>query len=759
MLRNVRFRKASAVLATAALASGGGLLATVGTATAAGTPAVSGVALAPSGAVASPVPRGGTGTVPQLTFSFSSATAAPNDVFSIDISPNGTTANGLTPANDVVFGADSPTTAPATSIAAANAALPTGTVSAAPSGQTAPTFALSFSQNPLDAQNAAVGPDQLNLRIVSPGTGGSTYTVTIGGTTTPTGSTGLDGMTVATTQTPLSVSAGPNAALGATVSSGLYGQGTTFTPVTVPSLATVTSGLVTANNPAVAIPTTGATNLPLSNIVLQEPSVGYLHAGTVTVNLTTGTTAGSATQVPVSPTSTPTVTVTSGTGEGNTTPTVVNGNIQFTITAASTTAPATYTISGIVVNAPPMNAGAIVNGFLTDSRGFGAITNTTPATIGPFQVASYIVQAAAIAGADADATAVAAFEHTFPVTTPPGPSCPANGSAVLATDANYPDALAASFLAGYYKTGTLLTNPSQLEQITVTTLQNEGISTVYLVGGPLAVSNSVVTTLENTPVYQCGGQPLAATNAKNINVVRVYGQTADGTAQAVAEYPTPLTTNLTNLTGAFQHASNYNDTTGAESTAGPGVAANTAIVTSDAGFQDAVSASSLGYHNTIPILLTNPTTLSPETSSALTSLGIKQVILLGGPLAVTDSVEAAISGTSGLAIPVLRVAGQDATDTSQLLASLETANLGFSQGPANIARGDAYPDALVAANVTGPGNQTLELTDNSSTLGQYLTKYLNTIGAAGVTTVQPFGGPLALAPSTIQAAANALAQG
>lgn len=110
-----------------------------------------------------------------------------------------------------------------------------------------------------------------------------------------------------------------------------------------------------------------------------------------------------------------------------------------------------------------------------------------------------------IFGATADGTAAQELANQF---TPALRECPAAGSVVLARDTYFADALSSQYLASYLDTGTLLTPSSHLSTVTKTALRDEGITHVYIVGGPLAVSTTVLDALQELPAYTCGGGSL-----------------------------------------------------------------------------------------------------------------------------------------------------------------------------------------------------------------------------------------------------------
>jgi parallel beta-helix repeat protein len=404
----------------------------------------------------------------------------------------------------------------------------------------------------------------------------------------------------------------------------------------------------------------------------------------------------------------------------------------------------------------------------------GVITitpNTVTVSADGSAVFSATTTVTTVYGATADTTAAAEFARVFPYTRG---SCPSTRGAVVATTKVYQDALSSQFLAQDLTTGTLLTPATSLSPVTATALKYEGITTVYLVGGPLAVTTTVVKAIEALTAYECGGTTRGATTGK-IAVDRITGATQYATAAAVAEHVGTAasksftgayaTTNTTGGTGK------YNDTAG-KGSAAPTVASEpTAILASGEEFQDAQAASVISYHTKLPLLLTPGTKLSTTAVTAIKKLGVEQVILMGGPLAVTNTVEAALVTKTG--VSVLRVAGKDYTDTARELAKFELAGstngLGWTPGHRiTVARGNGFTDGLAGAVLENTLNTStgaagtarpLLLTENPTTIGTYLTTFLKVTGHTGVggtkaktiTTFTVLGGPLAVSTPSIVA--------
>ena len=335
-----------------------------------------------------------------------------------------------------------------------------------------------------------------------------------------------------------------------------------------------------------------------------------------------------------------------------------------------------------------------------------------------------------VAGSTADATAVAELERTFDAAKK---ACPSSRSVVLATTKEYEDALSSQFLSQSLTTGTLLTRTTSLSAVTAAALKAEGITTVYVVGGPLAITTTVVKAIEDLTAYGCGG---TAPSGK-VTVKRIAGPTAAGTAMVVAEH----VGTAASMTFAVAYgAGKYNDTAGKGSTA-PAGPVPTAILASANEFQDAEAASVMSYHTKLPLLLTGATSLSTTALAAIQKLGIEQVVLMGGPLAVSNTVEGALVGHG---VSVLRIAGHDATDTARELARFEIAappaGLGWTPGHRIMAtRGDGFTDGIAGAvldsphnTATGAGTRPLLLTESPTTIGTYLTTFLEVTGHSGI---------------------------
>lgn len=329
--------------------------------------------------------------------------------------------------------------------------------------------------------------------------------------------------------------------------------------------------------------------------------------------------------------------------------------------------------------------------------------------------------------------------------------------------------MSSQYLAKYLNTGVLLT--TKWSSVTLDALRTEGVTQVDVVGGDLAVSTGVVTQLKKTPAYTCGGRStlkISGGATQYIKVTRIYGSTAAGTARAIDEHVPETFVGTASFAGAYAHVNatggegKYNDTPGAASaapTTSPAVP--TAIVASDAEYQDAMAASTLSYDADLPILLTTPTKLSTEAKETIGTLGTKQVIVLGGTRAISNTV---VTSLEDLGLEVLRVAGRTYTDTAVQLAELEAntptggAGLGWSGVSVAVARGNGFTDGLVGAVVAGKVPEPVLLTENQTTVGPYVTAFLKTQAKTGIDgqgtghkirELTVFGGTWAVSPAVV----------
>lgn len=281
-----------------------------------------------------------------------------------------------------------------------------------------------------------------------------------------------------------------------------------------------------------------------------------------------------------------------------------------------------------------------------------------------------------IAGVDRYATAADVARATF--------GAPVN-TIIIASGEAFPDGLAASGLAGAYRSPVLLTRPGALPTPTAEAITQlmagSGAPTVFVIGGAAAISSGVDDQLR----------------ALGVAVVRIAGDNRYATAALIARQQASVAPlGQTTIDGA---------------------AYRTAIIATGTSFPDALSAGAGAYNANLPLLLTEPTTLTEATRAALIELQITRVILMGGPAAIAQTTADQITA---LGIRVDRVAGANRGETAAAFANLlinpvASGGLGFFASPAaagclagtagpnlvTIVNGAAFADALAAGPNAG----------------------------------------------------------
>jgi putative cell wall-binding protein len=282
------------------------------------------------------------------------------------------------------------------------------------------------------------------------------------------------------------------------------------------------------------------------------------------------------------------------------------------------------------------------------------------------------------------------------------------GSAVIATGEDFPDALAGADLAGATSSPLLLTKRDSLPDATRAALRDLGVHTVTLLGGSAAISDGVASAL----------------GADGYDVERIAGGNRFETAAAAAV---------------------------AAGAAGQIDGKVTAIIASGDAFPDAVAAGPIAAAARVPILLTDSTKLPDATAKALSDLGIAHAVVLGGSAAVTDGVVADLEARG---LEATRLAGSDRTATAAAAADWAIAQLGFSTTTVNLARGDAFADALAGGPVGGAAKTATVLSTSSETLGVPTAGWLSG-HAPTLATGQIFGGPGAVSDAVAGEATTA----
>lgn len=261
-----------------------------------------------------------------------------------------------------------------------------------------------------------------------------------------------------------------------------------------------------------------------------------------------------------------------------------------------------------------------------------------------------------VAGVNRYETAVEASKRAFPS---------GADTVVIATGANWPDALGGAALAGTVNGPLLLTDPAAMPAAVEAEITRLGAENAYILGGTGAVSPAVEAKL--------AGMLGAA------NVTRLAGTDRYGTARAVAD-------EVIALRGATFDG--------------------TAFVATGANFPDALGASPIAAAKSWPILLA-PTSGAPYVPAA-----VDEAVILGGTGAVSAEVESSLKTSLGAA-KVSRQGGLDRYATAALVAEFGT-NKGLVWNGVGIATGAAFPDALSGGAMLGSLDTVMLLTPTAS---------------------------------------------
>lgn len=268
---------------------------------------------------------------------------------------------------------------------------------------------------------------------------------------------------------------------------------------------------------------------------------------------------------------------------------------------------------------------------------------------------------------------------------------------ILATGSNFPDALAASALAGIYSAPVLLTTTDELSSTARAEIERLAPSTVYIVGGRAVVSPEVEAEVEGLGVE---------------TIKRLAGNAFTDTALEV-----------------------YKE--------GVGNWGNTALVASGNGYADALSGSSWAYAERYPIFLTDEGVLDDAAVKAINEGGFDRVIILGGKAVVKESVESAFAD----GIAVSRLAGLSAYETSAEVANFAAADSNaIDYDGLIVATGDGFADALGAGALAGKRG-TIVLLASEGVEGSYCATNVVAKNAWRIGTGTFVGGKVALPES------------
>ena len=262
------------------------------------------------------------------------------------------------------------------------------------------------------------------------------------------------------------------------------------------------------------------------------------------------------------------------------------------------------------------------------------------------------------------------------------------GSVVLASGANYPDALAASSLAGGFNGPILLTDRNGLSTSAWEQLESLCPSRVFIVGGNAAVSPDVERQVRELLGSGCA-------------VFRIAGQTRYETSLVAAEINPK--------------------------------SSDTVIVATGGNYADALSVSPYAFASGSPVVLCDKSSgLTAGAIDTIHSKAYSKAVIVGGTAAVPASVERQLR-SAGVK-NITRLSGATRYETSTKIADFELkSGLGFTMDGVMLATGTNFPDALSAGPLAGRSHSPLLLVDpGASYVSSYLSRFKGTVRSATV---------------------------
>ena len=224
----------------------------------------------------------------------------------------------------------------------------------------------------------------------------------------------------------------------------------------------------------------------------------------------------------------------------------------------------------------------------------------------------------------------------------------------------FPDALSAAPIATEVGGPVLLTRSTSLPGVVEEEIDRLNPSTIYVVGGPVAVSDGVVAKL-----------------SAYAPVVRLWGQDRYKTAVDVSKVIAPSGT-------------------------------GTVFVGSGIDFAETVAGSGLAAAKEAPLLLTRTKSLPSATATELSRLKPAEIVVVGGSSVVSKAV---VDELGKYAAKVTRLSGSDRYGTSA-----EISQWGYPNGTDRVflAVGTDYADALAGAAIAGADGGPILLVEPTS---------------------------------------------
>ncbi len=264
---------------------------------------------------------------------------------------------------------------------------------------------------------------------------------------------------------------------------------------------------------------------------------------------------------------------------------------------------------------------------------------------------------ASLEGADRYATAVDVSRRAFPI---------GAETVVIATGANWPDALGGTALAGALNGPVLLVGTDVIPSVVTQEIDRLGVTDAIILGGTSAVGAPVETALK--------------TQLGSGNVERIEGADRYETADAVA------------LRVIAELGVDYD---------------GMAFVATGGDFPDALAAAPLAARQHWPLFLAHPAGgLSAGTKAAMTD--VTDAVVLGGTAAVSSNTATQLA--TELSVTVERLWGDDRYATAVAVATYAVDEQGHDWDRVGITTGMNFPDALAGGVAQGKMNSVMLLT-------------------------------------------------
>ena len=284
-------------------------------------------------------------------------------------------------------------------------------------------------------------------------------------------------------------------------------------------------------------------------------------------------------------------------------------------------------------------------------------------------------------------------------------------SVILATGANFADALSASYLAG------VVDGPVMLVGANVWDIWSEivrlGPSHIYIVGGVTAVNAQV----ENDLIKY----------AKGWNVERIAGANRYETAAKIARRAAELA----------------------------GVEPTKAFVCKGTDFPDALAVSPFAFSMQMPVLLTPTGTLDGYCASVIEDFDITDVYIPGSTVAVSEDIEVALGALNDGATQVTeRFSGESRYNTAGIAAEYAVNHGWATWDFMGVATGTGFADALSGSVTCGKRGGVLALT-NPKTMNPQIAAMLGN-GTPDATRAVVFGSTAAVSSDVFVSVTNAV---